>query len=215
MPVPPPATFPDRFFKLPRIRQKPLQRRILQYLNEGRKASVNVVSEDLGVHRFSARRCLSTMNSRGLVTDQLELFASSVVPRMVAHGFSVTDKGKRELELLRSITEPAEPYPLGYRILLCLSHGGLMTAGQIAKMVDKDSGHVRRVMKSLQNKGLVDCLVSSTRTASGYDAITHLWKTTALGVKVLNYCPSAYAQAMRTRRPGIGKSQNLRQKEPA
>lgn len=177
MPVPPPTHLPPGLWKRLRPRPKPLQRRILQYLSEGRKASINAVSEDLGVSRFSARRCLSTMKSRGLVTDQLELFASSVVPRMVAHGFSVTDKGRRELELLRSITEPAEPYPLGYRILLCLSHEGLMTAGQIAKMVDKDRGHVKRVVQSLQNKGLVKCLYGKTRTSFRNPGFSHTFNS--------------------------------------
>jgi len=43
-----------------------------------------------------------------------------------------------------------------------------MTIGQVAKMMDKDRGHVKRVMQSLQNKGLVECLVSSTCTTSGW-----------------------------------------------
>ena len=107
MPVPPPPSFPDQFFKLPKLSQKPLQKRILQYLNEGRRASINAVSEDPGVHRFSARRCLKDMKRKGFVTDQLELLASGVVSGRPAHGFSITDPGRRELELLQSIKETA------------------------------------------------------------------------------------------------------------
>lgn len=197
MPVPPTLGPPRLLFKRSVIRPRPLQKQILRHLNEGRKASIHAVSEDLGVHRFSARRCLKYMKSKGLVTDRLELFASGVVPGIRAHGFSITDPGRRELELLQSIKEPAEPYPLGYRILLFMSHGGLMTISPLTKMTGKPSGHVRTVMKSLQNKELVDCLRSSTWTASSWPAITHLYRITELGREMLDAGPEAYLREIR------------------
>jgi len=199
VPVPPPTELPPGLWKRLRPRPKRLQKRILQYLNEGRKASINAVSEDLGVHRFSARRCLKKMEGKGQVTDQPELFAPSVVPGILAHGFSITDEGRRELEFQQSIKETIDPYPLGYRILLFMSHGGLMTIGQIAKMTDKQPGHVRRIMKSLQNKGLVDHLVSGTRTAFGWDTITNLYRITDVGSQMLGAGPEAYLQIIKSR----------------
>jgi Mn-dependent DtxR family transcriptional regulator len=199
VPVPPPATFPDRFFKLPRVSQKPLQKRILEYLNEGRKASIHAVSEDLGVSRFSARRCLTAMKGRGSVKDQPEFFARSVVPGILAHGFSITDLGKKELKFLQSTANPVEPIPLGWRILLYMSHENVMTTGQIAKMCGKDRGHVKRVVQSLQNKGLVDCLLSSTCTTFGLDAITHFWRITGLGKRIADAGPDMYVTTIRSR----------------
>jgi len=168
-------------------------------LNEGRKASINAVSKDLGVSRFSARRSLTTMKDKGLVKDQPAMFASGVVPGIVAHGFLITDKGRSELGLLQSFKEHAEPYPLGYRILVYMSHGVIMTVGQIAKMLGKDRGHVGRVIKSLHRAGLIDCLYSKTRTSFGQDMITHLYRITDLGRQVLNAGPEAYLRLARSR----------------
>jgi len=74
-----------------------------------------------------------------------------------------------------------------------------MTIGQIAKMTGKQPGHVRRVMKSLQNKGLVDCLYSKTRTSFGQDVITHLYRITELGRKMLEAGPDRYVMIIRSR----------------
>lgn len=211
MPVPPPLPFPDRFFKLPRVRPRPLQKRILQYLNEGRNSSVNAVSEDLGVSRFSARRALTTMRSRGLVNDQPGFFANCVVPGIRAHGLSITNSGRRELKFLQSIPDNSDSSPLGYRILLCLMHGNPMTIGPIAKATSSLEGHVRRVMKSLQNKGLVECLYSQRRTSLGDDLITHLYRTTDLGRKVLDAGPAAYLRTVRRPTDRLNKAPKSRQ----
>jgi DNA-binding MarR family transcriptional regulator len=91
-----------------------------------------------------------------------------------------------------------EPYPLGYQILLYLSHGKPVTIGWLSKMCRKDAGHVRRAVKSLQNKELVNCHMTSTRTASGYDAITHFYTITELGRQVLDAGPYRYLRMIST-----------------
>jgi hypothetical protein len=149
------------------------------------------------------------MENKGLVTDQPELFAENVVPGIRAHGFSITDPGRRELKLLESIKETAEPYPLGYRILLFMSHGNVMTIGPIAKMTRAPNGQVRRVMKSLHNKGLVECLYSKTRTSFGHDLITHLYRITDLGRKVLEAGPEVYLRTVRTPKQRMNRSSTM------
>lgn len=148
------------------------------------------------------------MKSKGLVRDQPEFFAPSVVPRIVAHGFTITDSGRKEVELLQSTANPVDPIPLGWRIPLYLSHGNPLTIGSIAKMSGAPNGQVRRVMKSLQNNGLVDCLVSRTRTTFGWDAITHLWGITELGRQVLDVGPETYLRIVRKpkRKPRASKA---------
>ncbi len=137
------------------------------------------------------------MKIRGFVADQWALFAPSVVPGIKAHMWTITSKGRGELKLLQSVTEERELYPLGYRILLFMSHGGLMTIGQISKIVQKDRGHVKRVVESLQNKGLVDCQYNKTRTSFGQDMITHLYRLNDLGRQVLDADPEAYLRVAR------------------
>jgi len=139
------------------------------------------------------------LKSRALVEDQWVYAAPGVVPGILAHGFSITDQGRRELRLLQSIPDECKPYPLGYRILLFMSHGNVMTTGQIAKMVDKDRGEVKRTMKSLQNKGLVDYLYSKTRTSFSHDMITHLWRISQLGRRVLDAGVERYFRIIRSR----------------
>jgi DNA-binding PadR family transcriptional regulator len=137
------------------------------------------------------------MKRRGFVKDQWVWFAPNVVPGIKAHTWAITNQGRKEFELLQSIREPAESHPLGYRILLFMSHGGLMTIGQVVKTVGKDRGHVKRVMQSLQNKGFVDCLRSKTRTSLGHDMITHLYRINDLGRQVLDADPEAYLREVR------------------
>lgn len=199
MPVPPLPPFPERFFRLPMIRPKPLQRRILEYLSQGGRPGINAISTHLRVWRFSARRSLQAMKTRGFVKDRWALFAPDVVPKLIAHVFSITEQGRKQLPLMQSTEASTEPYPLGYRILLFMSHGGLMTVGRIAKMVDKDRGHVKRVIESLQNAGLVACHMNSTHTPSGYDAITHIYVISKLGREVLSSGPAAYLERTRKR----------------
>jgi DNA-binding MarR family transcriptional regulator len=156
------------------IGPKPVQRQILQYLSDLSEASVSAISTSTGIKRSSIQRSLRAMKGRGLTGDRWMDYAPAVVPGIKAHMWSITNQGRGELKLLQFVTEEHEPYPLGYRILLFMSHGGLMTIGQIAKIVRKDRGHVKRVVQSLQNKGLVECLYGKTRTSFGPDMIMHL-----------------------------------------
>jgi len=39
---PPPPPFPDRFFRLHKVRQRPLQKRILEYLSRGGSVDANI-----------------------------------------------------------------------------------------------------------------------------------------------------------------------------
>jgi predicted ArsR family transcriptional regulator len=197
VPVPPPNHLPPGLWKRLRPRPKPLQERILRYLNEGRKASINAVSEDLEVSRFSTRRSLAAMESGGFVKDQMELFAASIVPKIKSHSFTITNAGQGELRYLKSIEQAITPSPLGYRILLFLMHGHPATIGQIAKATSSLEGHVRRVMKSLHNARLVDCLYSKTRTSFGHDMITHLYKISESGREVLDAGPAAHLRMVR------------------
>jgi hypothetical protein len=52
------------------------------------------------------------------------------------------------------------------------------------------------VVQSLQNKGVVECLISSTCTASGWDATTHLYRIADFGRKVLDASPTAYLRTV-------------------
>jgi len=205
VPVPPPPPFPDQFLKLPVARQRPLQKRILEYLSQGGWPSVNAISTDLDVWRFSARRCLEFMKSRGLVEDEWVWFMPGSLPDIKAHTFHITDLGWRELKFMQSIPEATESYPLGYRILLYMSHGQPMTVGQIAKMLGEDRGHVGRVIKSLHRAGLVDCLYSKTRTSFGQDMITHLHRITELGQEVPSAGPRAYLSIARSNNRSMRK----------
>jgi len=145
------------------------------------------------------------MKREGSVIDQRVWFASNPPPRIKAHTFHITDRGRRELEFLQSTSSVTEQIPLGWRIPLLISHGNLVTIGPLAKMLNKDRGHVRRVMKNLQNKGLVDCLYSETRRSFGPDLITHLYRITELGRKVSDAGPDAYLRIIRSRRKRISK----------
>jgi hypothetical protein len=140
------------------------------------------------------------MKRDGFVKDEWISFAASVVPGIKAHTFHITDQGRKELKFSHSTAEEREFHPLGWRILLFMSHGGLMTIGQVAKMVDKGRGHVRGVMQSLQNKGLVECLTSSTRTTIGWDAIIYLYRITEAGRKVPDSGPAAYDDVIKRRK---------------
>ena len=197
MPVPPPPPLPDRFLKLRKVRPRPLQRRILEYLSEGGWPSINAISTDLDVWRSSAQRCLRVMKSRALVEDQWVYAAPGVLPGIKAHTFHITDEGRRELRFLQYVANPTEPIPLGWRILLLISHGNLVTIGPIARMLGKDRGEVKRTMKSLQNKGLVGSLYSKTRTSYGHDKVTHLYGIGELGRQVLDAGPDAYLRRVR------------------
>jgi hypothetical protein len=144
------------------------------------------------------------MKRCGLVKDEWGFFAPAVVPGIKAHMWSITNQGRGELEFLQSISQEHEPYPLGHRILLFMSHGALMTIGQIAKIMGKDRGHVKRVMKSLQNKGLGECLIGSTRTSFGWDATWHLYRIADLGRQVLDAGPDSYPEIIRRhKRPAV------------
>jgi len=79
-----------------------------------------------------------------------------------------------------------------------ISHGNLVTIGPLAKIVDKAPGHVRRVMKSLQNRGLVDCLISRTHNTFGDFMTTHLYRITELGRQVLKTGPTIYLRQIRS-----------------
>jgi len=147
---------------------------------------------------------LQVLKNHGQVEDQWVYAAPGVVPRIKAHTFHITDTGRRELKLLQSIRQEAEPYPVGYRILLFMSHGGLMTIGQIAKMCRKHPGHIRRVTKSLQNKRLVDCLYRQTRSSFGHGMITHRYRITDLGRQILKTGVASYIRVIRTH-PKRGK----------
>jgi hypothetical protein len=142
------------------------------------------------------------------VKDQWALFAPDVVPGIKAHTFHMTDLGGRELRFLQSAANSTDPHPLGWRILLFMSHGAPVTIGPIAKATGKPNGQVRRVMKSLHNKGLMDCLISKTRTSFGWDAITHLWKITECGRQVLDADPEAYLRIVRSHKQRTGRSSN-------
>ncbi len=205
--VPPPPPSATRFFKQSTIRPRPLQKRILEYLSQGGRPSINAISTDLDVWRFSVQRPLQTMKRDGFVKDQWIRFAPTVVPKLKAHVFSITNEGRKQLETMQSNESSMEQYPLGHRILLYISHGNPVTIGPIAKMTGKPKGQVKRVMESLQNKGLAVCLISSTCTALGYDAITHLWKITERGRQVLDADPEAYLRIVRSskRRPRISR----------
>jgi len=195
---PPPPPFADRFLKLPKVRQKPLQKRILEYLSLGGRPSIKAISTSLGVWRSSVQRSLKVMKREGSVKDQWVYAAPGVVPAIKAHTFHITDRGRRELKILTSTTELSEPYPLGWRILVLISHGNLVTIGPLAKIVDKDPGHVRRVMKSLQNRGLVDCLISRTHNTFDDFMTTHLYRITELGRQVLKTGPTTYLRQIRS-----------------
>jgi len=195
--MPPSPLFADRFFRLPMSRRRPLQRLILEYLKRGGRPSVNAISTHLGVWRSSVQRSLKAMKREGSVKDQWVWFAPGFVPGIKAHTFHITDRGRRELKILASTAELSEPYPLGYRILLFLPDGYPVTVGWIAKLLNKDSGHIRRVMKSLRNKGLVDCLCSKTRTSFGHSTITYLYGINDLGRQVLDAGPDPYPKIIR------------------
>jgi len=197
---PPPPPFPDLFLKARMSRPKPLQKRILEYLCQGAWPSINAISTDLDLWRFSVQRSLQTMKRDGFVEDQWVYAAPSVLPGIKAHTFHITDRGRRGLKFLQLLGEPPKTYPLGYCILMCLKDAYPATAGQIAKMLSKDRGEVKRTMKSLQNKGLVDCMYSSTRTTFGWPAITHLYRITDLGRHVLGAGPANYLDAVRGHR---------------
>jgi DNA-binding MarR family transcriptional regulator len=197
VPAPPPSA--TRLFKRSKIRPRPLQRRILEYLSQGGRPSINAISTDLDVWRFSVQRCLRVMKNHGLVEDQWAWFAPNVVPGIKAHMWSITNQGRGELKFLQSTVQESESHPLGYRILLYMSHGGLMTTGQIAKMCSKDKGHVKRVLTSLENSGLVRRCPVSVRTRLGYEAITNLWQITPLGREVLDLSSDAYLRSTRSR----------------
>jgi DNA-binding MarR family transcriptional regulator len=152
------------------------------------------------------------MRSNELVEDQWVYTAPGVVPEIKAHTFHITDTGRRELKFLQLLGEPSRTYPLGYCILMCLRDANLVTIGPIAKMLNKDRGEVKRAMKSLQNKGLVRCLMSRTRTTLGYDAITHLYRITELGREVLDAGPTRYLEALRGCSKRTSKIVRLEQK---
>jgi len=137
------------------------------------------------------------MKRDGFVKDEWVSFAASVVPGIKAHMWSITNQGRGELKFLQSTVQESESHPLGYRILLFMSHGGLMTIGQIAKIIGKDRGHVKRVVQSLQNKGLVDCQYNKTRTSYGHDMIMHLYKISDPGRQVLDAGPEGYLRMIR------------------
>jgi len=207
--VPPPPFLPKAFFKLPRVRPRPLQRRILGYLSQGGSPSINAIATSLRVWRSSVQRSLKAMKREGSVKDQWVWFASNPLPKIKAHTFHITDWGRRELKFLQSTANPTEPIPLGWRILLLISHGNLVTIGPIAKITGKPQGHIRRVMKSLQNKGLVDCLYSKMRISFGQDLITHLHRITDLGRKVLEAGPEAYLRTVRSPRQSMRRSSSM------
>jgi predicted ArsR family transcriptional regulator len=199
VPVPAPPAHSSRFAKCCSSKPRPLQRRILEYLREGGRPSINAISTDLDVWRFSVQRSLQIMKRDGFVKDQWIWFAPSVVPGIKAHTFHITDLGWRELEFLQLLGEPPKTYPLGYCILMCLKDANLVTIGPIAKMTGAPDGQVRRVIKSLHNKGLVDCLYSKTRTSFGHDMITHLYRINDLGRQVLDAGPDMYVMTIRSR----------------
>jgi len=197
--VPLPPTFPDQFLKLPRVRPKPLQKRILEYLSQGGTPSINAISTDLDVWRSSVQRSLQTMKRDGFVEDQWVYAAPGVVPGIKAHTFHITNAGRKELKFLQSLGEPPKTYPLGYCILMCLKDAYPATAGQVAKLCDKDRGHVRRVLTGLENHGLVRRYVTSTRTRWNSETITNLWEITKVGEGVLDAGPVACVRAIRRR----------------
>ena len=92
---------------------------------------------------------------------------------------------------------------------MCLLHGNPVTIGPIAKMLAEESGHVRRVMKSIHNAGLVDCLISKTRTSFGWDTITHLWKITERGRQVLDAGPEEYLRVVRSTMQRAGRPSDI------
>ncbi len=206
--VPPPPPSATRFFKQSTIRPRPLQKRILEYLSQGGRPSINAISTDLDVWRFSVQRPLQTMKRDGFVKDQWIRFAPTVAPKLKAHIFSITSEGRKQVKTMQSNENSIEQYPLGHRILLYISHGGLMTIGPIAKITGKPKGQVRRVMESLHNKGLVNCLISKTQTSFGWDTITHLWKITERGRQVLDADPEAYLRIVRSHKQRTGRSSN-------
>jgi len=139
------------------------------------------------------------MKREGLVIDQWVWFASNPLPRIKAHTFHITDRGRRELEFLQSLGEPPKTCPLGYCILKCLKDAYPATAGQIAKMCDKDRGHVRRVLTGLENHGLVRRYATCTRTRWNSETITNLWEIAKVGEAVLDAGPVASVRAIRRR----------------
>jgi DNA-binding MarR family transcriptional regulator len=149
------------------------------------------------------------MKRDGFVKDQWIRFAPNVVLEIKAHTFHITDQGRRELKLLQSKPDSTELIPLGWRILLFLSHGNLMTIGPLAKILGKERGHVKRVMESLHNKGLVSRHISLTRTSLDGHATTHLRKITDLGRQVLDAGPEAYLRMIRRSRRRRGRPSNL------
>jgi predicted ArsR family transcriptional regulator len=197
---PPPPPSATRSFKRSTIRPRPLQKRILEYLSQGGRPSINAISTDLDVWRFSVQRSLQMMKRDGVVKDQWDLFAPNVVPGIKAHMWTITNQGRGELKFLQSTVQESESHPLGYRILLYMSHGALMTTGQIAKMCDKDKGHVKRVMTSLVNRGLVRHLFSAARTKSYHDLIINLWQIAELGREVSEAGPHNYQRLIRSQR---------------
>ncbi len=196
MPPPPSAM---RFFKRSTIRPRPLQKRILEYLREGGRPSINAISVDLDVWRFSVQRSLKIMKRDGFVKDQWIRFAPTVVPSLKAHVFSITERGRKQLPSLQSTTATVEAHPLGYRILLYISHGQPMTTGQIAKIVGKPRGHVKRVISSLSNLGLVKHLFVSATTRSSFGTVVSLWQITGLGRQNLDAGPDAYLRILKRR----------------
>jgi len=206
--VPPPSHLPPGLWKRLRPRPRPLQKRILEYLSRGGRPSINAIAADLDVWRFSIQRSLQTMKRDGFVEDQCVYAAPGVVPGIKAHTFHITDLGWRELKFLQLLGEPPKTYPLGYCILMCLKDACPATAGQIAKMLSKDRGEVRRTMKSLQSRALVDCLIGRTRTTFGWDTFTNLYRITELGRKVLDAGPDAYLRTVRSHRRCISKESN-------
>lgn len=202
MAVPPPLPSATRFFKRSATRPRPLQERILQYLHEGSRPSINAISTDLDVWRFSVQRSLQLMKQKGSVKDQWIRFAPTIAPKLKAHVFSITSEGRKQLETMQSNENSKEPYPLGHRILLYISHGHPMTTGQIAKIVGKPKGHVKRVISSLSNRGLVKHLFVSATTRSGFGTVISLWQITSLGRDVLYRGPTSYMKR------GIAPGQN-------
>ncbi len=196
---PPPPPSATKFFKRSTIRPRPLQERILEYLSQGGEPSINAIASHLKVWRFSVQRSLKTMKREGSVEDNWIMFAPTVVPKLKAHVFSITERGRKQLPSLQSTATTVEAHPLGYRVLLYISHGHPMTTGQIAKICAKDKGHVKRVMTSLTDRGLVRHLFHSTRTRSSNDVVINLWQITGLGREALDAGPEGYLRILKRR----------------
>jgi len=163
------------------FKRRPLQAKVMRYLSQNRRSSINGLACDLGRDRGSIQRCLKVLKGNELVQDEWSYFSSLSTPRTLAHYFTLTGEGKSTAGFLASAPEQAVEVPLGFRILRFFSSFKFFTVYMVSKLLGKPQGHVRRVMLTLARHCLADYAVAGSGEVNDVKGKRVLWWITDEG----------------------------------